>query len=982
MTTRVSLHRLLGVAPAVLLAIMFCINPAVPPTFAEEATATEAEKSVESPAWLEGTGKDLRIRLSGEVVGEDGAPAEGFRLEVLSRTDFGEKGLPVEIRRNRFSCWVPVGKSVPFCLRVNATSSDGRLVARPMLYRHEIRQAAVDGLVLDMRPAERSVEVTVLKNDKPLPGAFVSAMLAGFFVDNQVTGKTNDAGVATFGVIEGEKLSGLTAWTEDFMVGGCTFPRDPSCPTTNRHTVELHSCRPQRVRIIDVETGAPVPGLAFRLSIGAAPPSNRFVQKTPECELTTDEDGEAVDRWFPDWERFSSYIKIQDPRWTEVEKEVADGVIVVRVKKNRVADRKRVVGRVESEDASTSGLLVMMHCKKRNRPDSLAAFTDSDGRFAVEYLPGVPYCVFVNDSRFVSDVIGLIPFEPETEEVTAPVLTLSRGHPVDIVATAGPRKRPLAFQRIGFHTEHRFSWREAGNTHHSRGLRGWSAVTDAQGRVRTFAPDGQVLSVGMVTPDWTLSQSAQVKTDGVTRITLHRAVDAKRKVIGRLMLPENLEADLNEASVEIGSVDGETRERFSLKADPDGEFVFESQASCIGIYARTKDAKAAAVALVDNLDEPVVIELLPTAEYHGQVLGEENVPLADRGVQASLSVSGKEDSENPLLPPKRFSAATFKTKTDNEGKYSFAGLPYRGELSIRTAPTSDSDYGRSLDRVYLIPGESRPLAVSRLWKPKTKTSFAERYKNTLRDCRISDFHLMIALLRPSDEGKQFIEAHLKDYERTPEVMSFMQLRGTLNDGPSGREIAEFAKSKNWPTPGEGKVLAFALDATGKELGRAQFDYKSADSHKQAAEFIRKYAPEQVDAKKKWDEAFAKAKETDRKVWARISGRYCGPCFRLSRWLDDRKETLEKDYVFLKIGGRELHGAEVTERITRGEHHGIPFFAIFDPDGTMLIDSAGSLGNIGHPSGFEGKRHLRKMLMETRKNLTPEQIDDVVGTLGD
>ena len=35
---------------------------------------------------------------------------------------------------------------------------------------------------------------------------------------------------------------------------------------------------------------------------------------------------------------------------------------------------------------------------------------------------------------------------------------------------------------------------------------------------------------------------------------------------------------------------------------------------------------------------------------------------------------------------------------------------------------------------------------------------------------------MIALLRPSDEGKQFIDAHLKDYERTPEVMSFMQLQ--------------------------------------------------------------------------------------------------------------------------------------------------------------------------------------------------------------
>ena len=73
---------------------------------------------------------------------------------------------------------------------------------------------------------------------------------------------------------------------------------------------------------------------------------------------------------------------------------------------------------------------------------------------------------------------------------------------------------------------------------------------------------------------------------------------------------------------------------------------------------------------------------------------------------------------------------------------------------------------------------------------------------------------------------------------------------------------------------------------------------------------------------------------------------------------------------------------MTERITRGEHHGIPFFAIFDPDGKRLIDSSGPLGNIGYPSGFEGKKHLRKMLMETRKNLTPEDVDAVVGTLED
>ena len=86
-------------------------------------------------------------------------------------------------------------------------------------------------------------------------------------------------------------------------------------------------------------------------------------------------------------------------------------------------------------------------------------------------------------------------------------------------------------------------------------------------------------------------------------------------------------------------------------------------------------------------------------------------------------------------------------------------------------------------------------------------------------------------------------------------------------------------------------------------------------------------------------------------------------------------------MFLKIDRvRDLHGQEVAKRLNHGKHHTVPFFALFDADGALLIDSASPRGNIGYPSGFERKKHLRKMLMETRKNLTAEQIDAAIGTL--
>jgi hypothetical protein len=49
---------------------------------------------------------------------------------------------------------------------------------------------------------------------------------------------------------------------------------------------------------------------------------------------------------------------------------------------------------------------------------------------------------------------------------------------------------------------------------------------------------------------------------------------------------------------------------------------------------------------------------------------------------------------------------------------------------------------------------------------------------------------------------------------------------------------------------------------------------------------------------------------------------------------------------------------------------------------MLITSDSPLGNIGHPEGFEGKRHIRKMLLATRSKLTDQQIDAIVNSLSD
>jgi Thioredoxin-like len=638
-----------------------------------------------------------------------------------------------------------------------------------------------------------------------------------------------------------------------------------------------------------------------------------------------------------------------------------------------------MVGHVASTEGSVAGFFVEMWSfqgEEEGRSDVRHAFTDEKGAFAADYLPGSSYCVFVNDARSVSNILDLMPYDPVTGKTNAPSLTISQGKPVEVTVTSGPGKVPVAHQFVHLDTPHEYSWRENGRTQSGGGSRRWWVITDEHGKARTFALPGAKIEGSINESEWRSKVSADVKTDGVTRLEFHREFADARRIAGRLLLT-GVAADLNAAIVEIGSVDGETHERLTVAANAKGEFSFESKSSRIGIYARTKDAKAAATAVVDRLDRPIELSLKPTGEFRGQLLGKEDRPLQGRAVQAEIRV-GKPDYSAP--EPTTFLAATFDTRTDGDGNYSFSGLPCEVRISISTKALNGR--GDESDDIYLVPHEVRPRVVNKLWTRQSKTSVAERYAATLRDCRLSHFGAMVILFRAGGDTKRFVDANFLDYETNNDVGAFMQIQGVLG-GKSGQEIESFARSQHWPLPENGKVFALAMDPAGRELGRIEVDAKDPAGPKRAADFIRQYAPAPVDAVKTWDEAFAAARQSDRKVWVRISQRYCGPCFSLTRWLDDQQRLLSRDYVFLKIDDvRDLHGAEVAERLTGSEGQGIPFCGIFDAAGKPLITSESPLGNIGCPSGFEGKRHLRRMLEKTRKKLTDREIDQIVDSLSD
>jgi chemotaxis methyl-accepting protein methylase len=361
---------------------------------------------------------------------------------------------------------------------------------------------------------------------------------------------------------------------------------------------------------------------------------------------------------------------------------------------------------------------------------------------------------------------------------------------------------------------------------------------------------------------------------------------------------------------------------------------------------------------------------------------------------ANHPVSAEPRLENPAseLRSSGFSRSmkgkSIATKTDADGKYRIGPLPRQVEIGMwcdatRPAEQNDREY---LGNYFIELEEQRPPQVHRLGpepSSPSKKTVEERVAELLRDARLGGFHAMIILADTANERcNSFVQENLLNYDANIQVSNYMQMR--FNTGASATERGKaFVKAKNWPVPTDGSVVAIALDASGKELGQTTIDVSAGDANDQAARFVEKHSPAVVDARLKWAEAFELAKKTNRRVWVRISQRYCGPFFQLNNWLDDHRTMLEKEFVLLKIDDvRDKNGVEVAKELTGDKPYGIPFFAFYGADQNMLIDSIGPTGNIGSISGYEGKRHFRRMLKKVRQSLSDAEIEQLVGSIED
>lgn len=88
--------------------------------------------------------------------------------------------------------------------------------------------------------------------------------------------------------------------------------------------------------------------------------------------------------------------------------------------------------------------------------------------------------------------------------------------------------------------------------------------------------------------------------------------------------------------------------------------------------------------------------------------------------------------------------------------------------------------------------------------------------------------------------------------------------------------------------------------------------------------------------------------------------------------------LQKDYVLLSLDtGKHKGGAKVIEQLRAGhDGGGIPWMTVLDAEGKELVTSDGPKGNVGCPAQPEEIVWFRKMLEQTKKRLTAEDLDAI------
>jgi thiol-disulfide isomerase/thioredoxin len=223
------------------------------------------------------------------------------------------------------------------------------------------------------------------------------------------------------------------------------------------------------------------------------------------------------------------------------------------------------------------------------------------------------------------------------------------------------------------------------------------------------------------------------------------------------------------------------------------------------------------------------------------------------------------------------------------------------------------------------------------------------------------------------------EAEKQDVPAPNELRWEFELAALDTDRPELREFA--SKMKIDISAGHAPLLA-VLSSDGSLAETQELELKDGKlDGRLLGAWMARHKLATRDARKMLDDALAKAKAEDKRVFFILSASWCGPCRMLARFLAPHKSELEQHFVFVKLDiSRDEHADELRERFKESASGGVPWYCILDADAKVLttsnlpkVNPRYGTSNMGFPTQPAEVDHFLGMLKSTAPRLGDEKL---------
>lgn len=935
--------------------------------------------------------KDRGATVAGVVVDSDGRAIAGAALELrgAATTVRGVSGADGKFK-------LTFAEDFKHLLNLFVRTRDGRQAARVALLKLPERKTW-RALRVELKPARR-VEVEV----KDAEGKPISEARAGVLSEliAVAQARTDRLGRATLSVPADCPVEQVYAWKSgrgfDYRSYVDSYRGEnrkaPPLPK-GAISLRLKGARTVRVRALDT-TGIPIAKMPMYVWYFNKPGETTDLNLSGAVEeflSITDMKGIATFDWLPTWHtqeltfwpRSDEYVHLR----LNVSPKSAEQTATLTLPR-----LEPLRGRVTYADGKPAAGIKIRVSGRGYQIDSHhdETRTGPDGKYELLVAPNLIYLVIVADERWAAAPqtgFAVLPGIPTPDkDFTLRPTTRVYGR-----VTLGQQKKALAGQNLflGQHGADLSSLPDVKlpNPEKSRSsvrpsLAFWQ-TTDKDGRFEFRVGPGKFQLAGVhqvKRVDLTITNQAEIE------INLHSPREAKGRLKGLVVSgsPPRPVAQARITSVYKARASGYP---FATRCDAQGRFDVERLRHPVVLLARSADGKRAGIAEIGSDDDEVKIAIAPIAAARGCLVdGETAEPLAGRKIQCGIRVPLTQAKNPPFV-----NAFGDTAITDAGGRFVLKGLVAGLKYELTVHDTKDgSRYATAtfipkagetvrLDDVRLRPTQ-RPatLAEQRRAAFTAKGTPVERFEAARRDARLTQQRVLVVFAAPEDGATHQLFALTHEYigplDAALEDYRLVWIAADADRMAAAQALARKLGAKLHA--GAAPLLVIA-DEQGKSIATLATGTLEKEGTLDGAgirPFLLKAAPARLDVQKMLDDALARARKEKRRVLVQETGPRCGPCLRLSRFLDAHRAVWEKDYLWVKVDRRWANAEQVMKRFRKGDARGIPWMVILDADAKVLATSDDKEGqNIGFPNTAASSAHFTSMLRGTAQRMTPAEI---------